>query len=109
MSKQRGRLYRFFIGAPPSQEIKDRVLRKKQVALLQPRPRERSLWRVIGQGLPAIIGGNVLANAGVNELRAYFPEMTFFVGMALYGVLFCLLAWGIWMILDRIIGKRSSP
>ena len=93
------------MGAPPSQEIKDWVLRKRQEALLQPRPRGRGAGRLIGQGLAAMIGGNVLANAGVNALRGYFPEMTLYLGLALYGVLFCLAAGAIWMILDRIIGK----
>ena len=105
MLKQRGRLYKFVMGAPPSQEIKDGVLRKRQEALLMPRPRGRGIGRLIGQWLAAMIGGNLLANAGVNALRGYFPEMSFLVGMTLYGVLFCLLALGIWLLLDRIIGR----
>ena len=106
MSKQRGRLYRFFISDPPSQETKDaRLLKKRRKAEQQPRGREVGGGQLVGHGMAAMVGGTVLAGAGFFVLREIAPEMSLIVGLPLYGALFCLVAGGIWWVLNWTVSR----
>ena len=107
MPKQRGRLYKFFISDPPSQETKDaRRLKKRQRAEQQPHHgRGAEAGQLVSHGMAAMVGGSVLAGAGFFVLREIAPEMSLFVGLPLYGALFCLVAGGIWWVLNWTVSK----
>ena len=110
MSKQRSRLYRFLIGEPPSQEVKDRVQRQREEAGKPEPTGERGTGRLIFQVLTAVIVGNLLAMQGLRVFRGYYPDnpysdASFVIGIAVYGVLFGLFCLGIWFLLDRFFAR----
>ena len=100
-------LRKFFIGEPPSQEIKERAQRKRREAQEQLNRSGRGTGRLITQGLIAIVGGGALANPALAALKGLYPSMDLLVGTLLYVLLFVLFAFGIWMLLDIFFGKPA--